>query len=76
MPFKKSNMNYNWWETGQLLEAIVNPPLEVLDLGYGRIYKISFVKFLNKKYHEVTIRNFIACICLNFFTMISSSLGW
>jgi hypothetical protein len=26
--------------------------------------------------YVVTIRNFIACIYLNLFTMISSSLGW
>jgi hypothetical protein len=76
MPFKMSNMHYNWWETGQLFEAIVNPPLEVLDFGYGQIYKTSFGNTLNNMQYVVTIRNFIACIYLNLFTMISSSLGW
>jgi hypothetical protein len=26
MPFKMSNLHYNWWEVGQLLEEIINPP--------------------------------------------------
>jgi len=29
MPFKMSNLHYNQWETGQLLEVTINPPLEV-----------------------------------------------
>jgi hypothetical protein len=49
MPFKMSNMHYNWWQIGQLLEVIVNPPLEVLDLVYGRIYEISFGKNFKQK---------------------------
>jgi hypothetical protein len=35
MPFKMSNLHYNWWEVGQILEAIINPPLEVPLLRYG-----------------------------------------
>jgi len=59
-----SNMHYNWWETGQLLEAIVNPPLEVLDFGYGQIYKTSFgnkqhaVCSYNQKLHSLHLLEF------------------
>ena len=76
VPFKMSNLHYNQWEVGhQLFEAIVNPPLEVPLLGYGRIYKILFGQNPNKKQYEVIIWNFPTCICLDFVTMISNSLG-
>jgi hypothetical protein len=42
MPFKMSILHYNRWEAGQLLEVIVNPPLELPLARYGRIYKILF----------------------------------
>jgi hypothetical protein len=44
-----SNLHYNPWEAIQLLEAIINPPLEVPLPGYGRIYKILFGQNPNKK---------------------------
>jgi hypothetical protein len=46
---------YNRWEAGQLLETIINPPLEVPLTGYGRIYKYLFGQNPNKKQYEVTI---------------------
>jgi hypothetical protein len=49
MPFKMSNSHYNWWEVGQLFEAIVNPPLEVPPPIYGLIYKILSNQNPNKK---------------------------
>jgi hypothetical protein len=49
MPFKMSNLHYNWWEASRLLEVTINPPLEVLPPIYGRIYKILFNQNLNKK---------------------------
>ncbi len=55
MPFKMSNLHYNQWEVGRLLEVIVNPPLEVPPLGYGRIYKIPLGQNPNKKQYEITI---------------------
>ncbi len=35
MPFKMSNIHYNWWEASQLFEATINPSLEVPLPGYG-----------------------------------------
>ncbi len=75
IPFNMSNLHYNRWEAGQLLEVTINPPLEVPPLGYGRIYKIMFGQNPNKKQYEVTIMKFLACICLDFGTMIYNSLG-
>jgi hypothetical protein len=75
VPFKMSNLHYNWWEVGRLFELIVNPPLEVPLLGYGQISKILFGQNPNKKQHEITIGNFPTCICLDFVEMISNSLG-
>jgi hypothetical protein len=69
MLFNMSNLHYNWWETRQLLEAIINPPLEVPPNGYGWIYKILFGQNPNKKQYKVTIGNFIACTYLDFVTM-------
>jgi hypothetical protein len=75
VPFKMSNLHYKWWEDGQLLEATINPPLEVPPLRYGRIHKIPSGQNPNKKQYETTIGTFIACICLDFVEMISSLLG-
>jgi hypothetical protein len=76
MLFKMSNLHYNQWEVGRLLEVTVNPPFEGSPLGYGWIYKILFSQIPNKIQYEVTIGNFLACTCLDFITMMSSSLGW
>jgi hypothetical protein len=70
-----SNLHYNLWETGQLFEVTINPPLEVPPLEYGRIYKILFGQNPNKRQYEITIGNFLACTCLDFITMTSSVLG-
>jgi hypothetical protein len=75
MPFKMSNLHYNRWEVGQFFETIVNPPLEVPPLRYGRIYKILFDKNPNKKQYEVMIGNFPTYTCLDFIIMMFSSLG-
>jgi len=76
MPFKMSNLHYNRWEADQLLEATINPPLEVPLLGYGRIYKILSGQNLKKKCYGIIIGNFSIYTCLDFVAMISNSLGW
>jgi hypothetical protein len=63
MPFNVWNIHYNWWEDNQLLEMIINPPLEVPPPRYGQIYKILFDQNPNKKQYEVTIGNFPTCTC-------------
>ncbi len=62
MPLKMSNLHYNLWETGQLFEVTINPPLEVPPLEYGRIYNILFGQNLNKRQYEITIGNFLAAL--------------
>jgi hypothetical protein len=49
VPFKMSNLHYNPWEVSGLLEATVNPPLEVPPPRYGQIYKILCGQNPNKK---------------------------
>jgi len=73
--FNMSNLHYNWWETRKLLKVIINPPLEVPPLGYGWIYKILFGQNPNIKQCKITIRNFLACTCLDFVTMIFGLSG-
>jgi hypothetical protein len=70
VPFKMSNLNYNWWEVGWFLEVTINPPLEVPPPGYGWIYMIISSQNPNKNQYEITIGNFLACTCLDFVTMI------
>jgi hypothetical protein len=74
-PFIMSKLHYNWWEVGRLLMGIFQPPLEAFSLGYGQIYKILCDEISNKRQYEVTIGNFLACICMDFVTMVSCSLG-
>jgi hypothetical protein len=62
MPFKMSNLHYNWWEASRFFETTINPPLEVPLLGYGKIYKILFGQNPNKKQYEIIIGNFLACM--------------
>jgi hypothetical protein len=76
VPFKVSNLHYNWWEASWLLEVIINPPLEVPLPRYGRIYKILPSQNPNKKQYEITIGNFLACTCLDFVAMMFNSLHW
>jgi hypothetical protein len=76
VPFNMSNLHYNWWVLGRLLEKTINPPLEVPPPRYRQIYKILFGQNPNKKQYEVTIRNFPACNCLDFVARMFSSLGW
>jgi hypothetical protein len=76
MPFKMSNLHYNWWEASWLLETTINPPLEVPPPKYRWIYKILFCQNPNKKQYEITIGNFPTCICMDFVVMMSSLLGW
>jgi hypothetical protein len=51
------------------------PPLDVHVLEYGWIYKNLCGEAINNMQHEMTIGNFLACTCMDFITMISSSLG-
>jgi len=63
-------------EASCFLEAVVNPPLEVLALGYGQFNNILSNAPTNKNQYEVTIEYFQTCICLSFVSMVVSLLGW
>ncbi len=76
VPFKMSNLHYNLCEAGRLLEAIVNPSLEVPSPRYGQVFKILSSQNPNKNQYEVTIGNFLAYTCLDFVKMMFNSLGW
>ncbi len=73
--FTMSKLHYNWWEAGQFFVATFEPPLEVFAPSYGRIHKITCGKTSNKRQYEVTIGNFLACICLDIVIMVLGSLG-
>jgi hypothetical protein len=68
--FKMSNLHWCWWEASWFLEMTLNTPLEVCLPGYGWIYKVLSGQNLNKRQCEITIGNFLTCICLDFVTMI------
>ncbi len=76
MPSKMSKQHYNGWEIGYLLEVVVNPPLEDPMFGCGQIYKIMFGESPNNRHYEITIGKLRTYICLDFVTMIASSLGY
>jgi len=48
MPFKMSNLHYNWWEFGQLLKAIINSPLEDPLLDMDKFIRFCRVKIQTK----------------------------
>jgi hypothetical protein len=67
VPFKVQNLHYNQKEVGWLLEATINPPLEVPLPGYGKIYKIISSENLNNKQYEVINREFPSLHLFGFY---------
>jgi len=74
VPFNMSNLHYNQWEVGRILESIIDSPLGAPLLR--QIYKILFSQSPNKKQYEIITWNFPTCTCLDFVAMMSSLLGW
>jgi hypothetical protein len=70
-----SNLYYNRWEVNWFSKVTINAPLEVPLFGYGWIYKILSSQNPNKRQYEVTMGNFLTCICLDFVTMTFNSLS-
>jgi hypothetical protein len=58
-----------------ILTTIVFPPTQVPFPRYGFIYNITFGTSNTIKPHEVTIGDFPTYTCMDFITMIVSSLG-
>jgi len=62
-------------EVGWFFKVVINPPLEVLALRYGRFNNILSNVPTNKKQYEITIEYFQTCIFLGFVSMVASLLG-
>jgi hypothetical protein len=62
-------------EADCFLKVIVNPPLEVFALGYGRFNNILFSAPTNRSQYKVTIEIFWTCISLGFVSVVASLLG-
>jgi hypothetical protein len=62
-------------EANCFLKMIVNPPLEVFALGYGRFNNILSSVPTNRRQYEVIIEFFWTCICLGFVSVVASLLG-
>jgi hypothetical protein len=73
--FKFLNQHQNMWEVAYALQTIVLPLTSVFWLGYGFIYIITFGATQKKILNEVTIEDFPIYICMDFITMMVSSLG-
>jgi len=56
VPFKISNLHYNWWEAGQLLEVIVNPPLEVPTLNTNEFMRFYLAKIQTRSNMKLQLR--------------------
>jgi hypothetical protein len=69
------NQCQNRWEANNVLQVVVLPTTHVHPPRYGLIHTITFVVVLNTNQHEVTIKDFLACTCTNFITMMASLLG-
>ncbi len=59
----------------QALETTLLTPLTIPFTRYGRIYYLLFKLLENCKQYEVTITNYLACNCMGFSSMMSTSLG-
>jgi hypothetical protein len=73
--FKLSILQENKWEVGQILETTLLNPSNILHLGYGRIYYFLLGPPKNHKQYEVTINDYLTCSCMDFSSMMASSLG-
>jgi hypothetical protein len=72
---KLSMQQINRWEAGRTLEPTFLPPTKVPPLRYWHIYIMRFGPPPNTKQYDVTIGIFPTCTCVDFITMMASSLG-
>jgi hypothetical protein len=70
--FKITHQHTNNWEADNLFtQCTIVPPIDVSSLGYGQIYNI----LSNDQRHEMTIGNFLRCLCVYFVRMLVGFLG-
>jgi hypothetical protein len=60
---------------GWTLEATLLIPSNILPLGYGWIYHLFSRPPKNRKQYEVMINDYTTCSCMDFASMIASSLS-
>jgi hypothetical protein len=72
---KLSILQENKWEVGQILETTLLTPSNIPHLRYGWIYRLLLGPLENCKQYEVMIRDYSACSCMNFFSMMFASLN-
>jgi len=62
-------------EVRRTLETTLLTPSNIPPLGYGHIYRLLLGPLKNHKQHEVMICDYLACNCVDFASMMASSLG-
>jgi len=73
--FKFSIQQHKKWEVGHVLVTQILPPTNVHALGYERIYYIILGPIENRNQYEITIGTFLTCSCIDFVSMLTSSLS-
>jgi hypothetical protein len=73
--FKLSILQENKWEVGRTFEATRLTPSNIPPPGYGQIYRLLLGSLDNRKQYEVTINDYSACNCMDFSSMMDSSLS-
>jgi hypothetical protein len=73
--FKLSILQKNKWEVGQTFEVTLLTPLNIPPSRYGWIYCLFLGLPENYKQYEVTINDYLVCSCMDFISMMVSSLG-
>jgi hypothetical protein len=59
---------------GQALENTLQTPITFFLLGYGWIYRLLSRPLENRNQYEATISDYLACNCMDLFSMMSMSL--
>jgi len=67
-------MQENKWKVRLIFEATLLTPSNIPPLGYGQIYCLLSKPPKNCKQYEITIKDYLACNCVDFFSMMVLSL--
>jgi hypothetical protein len=73
--FKTSIQQQSKWDVGHIFVTRILPPTNILVFYYGPIYYTISMPIKICKQYEVTIGNFVTCICIHFSLMMTGSLG-
>jgi hypothetical protein len=67
-------MQENKWKVRIIFEATLLTISNIPPLGYGQIYCLLSKLPKNHKQYEITISDYLACNCVDFFSMMVLSL--